>query len=276
MTNPILVTGGTGRLGRALVPRLLAAGHSVRVLSRSPRPSDSATAPTAAPVTGCTWAVGDLLTGHGLNEALAGAGTVIHCATSNTRADARATHNLTAAATAQADDRPPHLLYVSIVGVDRIGLPYYRAKRESERILENSGLPWTVQRATQFHDLIDWMCDSQRRLPAVLMPAGVSFQPVDVGEVADRLVFLAGTGSRGQADDMGGPEVLTAADLARSWLRAHGRRRPVLPVPVPGSVFRAYRAGAHLAPGHAVGRITFAEYLAAATTPTVTGPGRPA
>ncbi|MFD1541606.1 SDR family oxidoreductase [Nonomuraea guangzhouensis] len=247
MTNPILVTGGTGRLGRALVPRLLSAGHAVRVLSRKPS-SDEMT---------CR---GDLITGEGLEAAVAGAGTIIHCATANGRADEDATRNLVRAAMRTGR---PHLIYVSIVGVDRVDISYYRAKLRCERLLAESGLPLTIQRTTQFHELIVWMCTVQRWMPAIVMPAGVSFQPVDTGEVAARLADLAGTAPAGRAPDMGGPEVRAAADLARAYIRAHSSRRPVVSVPLPGAAIRGLREGGHLAPGQAVGRITFEQFLAA-------------
>ncbi|MFD4589287.1 SDR family oxidoreductase [Streptomyces rubiginosohelvolus] len=114
---------------------------------------------------------GDLLTGDGLDEAVTATSTVIHCATSNDRTDVTATRNLTEAALRAGR---PHLIYVSIVGVDRVSLPYYRAKLESERLVEDSGLPWTVQRTTQFHDLVAWMSSVQRWLPATLLPSGDS------------------------------------------------------------------------------------------------------
>ncbi|GAA3774816.1 NAD(P)H-binding protein [Plantactinospora mayteni] len=247
MTNPILVTGGTGRLGRALVPRLLSAGHAVRLLSRQPPPDDR------------TWR-GDLLTGDGLAQAVTGVGVIIHCATGNGRGDTEATRNLIQAAVRAGR---PHLIYVSIVGVDRVALSYYRAKLACERLLEASGLPWTIQRTTQFHDLIVWMCDIQRWLPAIVMPAGVSFQPIDTGEVAARLADLASAAPVGRAPDMGGPEVRAAADLARAYARARSSHRPVLAVPLPGSAIRGYRQGGHLAPDHTVGRITFDQFLAA-------------
>ncbi|WP_433510134.1 SDR family oxidoreductase [Nonomuraea sp. CA-143628] len=134
MTDPILVTGGTGRLGRRLVPRLLAAGHVVRVLSRKP-PRDG----------GLTMRRGDLITGEGLEEAVAGTGTIIHCATGNGHADQDATRALVRAAMRTGR---PHLIYVSIVGVDRVDISYYRAKLACERLLEESGLPLTIQRTT--------------------------------------------------------------------------------------------------------------------------------
>ncbi|MEV0201056.1 NAD(P)H-binding protein [Nonomuraea sp. NPDC050691] len=247
MTNLILVTGGTGRLGRALVPRLLSAGHAVRVLSRKP-PSDEQT---------CR---GDLRTGEGLEEAVDGVGVIVHCATGKGRTDIDSTRSLIQAAMRGGR---PHLMYVSIVGVDRVDVPYHRAKLACEQLVERSGLPWTIQRTTQFHELIVWMCARQRWLPMIVMPSGVSFQPVDAGEVAARLAALAGAPPAGRVPDMGGPEVRSAADLARAYARSRSSRRPVVSVPMPGAGIRGFREGAHLAPEHADGRITFDEFLAA-------------
>ncbi|MEU7836481.1 NAD(P)H-binding protein [Nonomuraea sp. NPDC049129] len=248
MTDPILVTGGTGRLGRRLVPRLLAAGHAVRVLSRKP-PRDQMTHR------------GDLITGEGLEYAVADTDTIIHCATGNGHADQDATRNLVRAAMRTGR---PHLIYVSIVGIDLVDISYYRAKLACERLLEESGLPLTIQRTTQFHELIAWMCAIQRRLPMIMMPAGVSFQPIDTGEVAARLTDLAEAPPAGRARDMGGPEVRTAADLARAYARARSSRRPVVSVPLPGiGGMRGFREGRHLAPDHAVGQITFERFLTA-------------
>ncbi len=227
MTNLILVTGGTGRLGRALVPQLLSDGHAIRVLSRRP-PSDER-----------TWR-GDLLTGEGLEEAVDGVGVIVHCATGNGRADIDGTRNLVQAAVRAGR---PHLMYVSIVGADRVDVAYYRAKLACEQLVERSGLPWTIQRTTQFHELIVWMCTSQRWLPMIVMPSGVSFQPVDAGEVAARLAMLAGGPPAGRVPDMGGPEVRPAADLARAYARSRSSRRPVVSVPMPGPASAATAKG---------------------------------
>ncbi|MFG2250971.1 SDR family oxidoreductase [Spirillospora sp. NPDC048823] len=251
MTKPVLVTGATGRLGRALVPRLVSADHDVRLLSRRP--------PTHQDL-GHAWVTGDLLGGHGLAAAVTGVDTIIHCATSNGRADVEGTRRLIQAALHAGS---PHLIYVSIVGIDRVNLSYYRTKLACEHLLERSRLPFTIQRTTQFHDLIVWMCAIQRWLPTIVMPAGVSFQPIDVRDVADHLTGLVGAAPRvGRAPDIGGPEIHTAAELGRTYARAKGSRKRVIRVPMPGAAFRGYREGGHLAPERRVGKIRFADYLA--------------
>ncbi|WP_344631241.1 SDR family oxidoreductase [Streptomyces glaucosporus] len=249
----VLVTGGTGTLGRRVVRRLPEEGRAVRVLSRRPRPTGD-----REPY---DWATGDLSTGEGIDAAVAGVEAIVHCATTIGRGDVAATRRLVDAARRSGGD--PHLVHISIVGVDRVPFVYYRAKLAAERIVAESGLPWTVLRATQFHDLIAGIVDAQRMLPVTLALGGVRFQPVDAGEVADRLAALAVGGPAGRVPDVGGPQVRDHRELTRVTLRARGRRRPVLPLWLPGAVFRAYREGGHLAPDRAVGRVTYDEYLAA-------------
>ncbi len=255
---PILVTGGTGTLGRGVVTTLLSAGRDVRVLSR--RAADRV--PGGESFRGAGWAVGDLRTAAGLDEAVTGVTAVVHCATDqmHSRRDLAGTRNLIAAARRHGR---PHLVYISIVGVDRIPIGYYRAKLEAERLIEESGLPWTILRATQFHDLILYFCQLLALLPVMAVPAGISFQPVDADDVAGRLSDLALGPPAGRLPDMGGPETLSTAELARAYLAASGRKRPVAAVPLPGKVGGAYRQGAHLAPWHADGRRTYREFLAA-------------
>lgn len=120
-------------------------------------------------------------------------------------------------------------------------------------------------RATQFHNLVTRLFTVQRRLPVLMVPRGVSIQPIDVRDVAANLVQLADTGPAGRVPDLGGPQVRTATDLAQTYLQASGRRRRVLGVPVTGKAARAYRAGAHLTPEHAAGTITYQQFLDRAT-----------
>jgi uncharacterized protein YbjT (DUF2867 family) len=248
MTGLILVTGGTGTLGRVVVRRLVAQDRPVRVLSRRPPPAKR------GPV---RWATGDLRTGRGIDAAVTGVDVIVHCATG--LGDVGAARHLIESARRAGS---PHLAYISIVGVDRIPFGYYKSKLQVERQVEDSGLPWTVLRATQFHLLILRGCEALAHLPVMPVPAGTSFQPVDAREVADRLAGLATGPAAGRVPDMGGPELLGAAELARNYLEARRRHRRLLPVRLPGAVLAGYRDGGHLAPDHAVGRVTFAEFLA--------------
>ncbi|MEV4757316.1 NAD(P)H-binding protein [Micromonospora sp. NPDC049559] len=251
MRDQILVTGASGLLGHLLVRRLREAGRPVRATSRHPRPAG------ADP--GLTWARADLRAGTGVREAVAGAGAIVHCATaSGRRSEVELARTLVEAA---RDAGSPHLLYVSIVGVDRVPLGYYQGKLAAERLVERSGLPYTILRATQFHDLLRVVLARAAAVPVMPVP-DLRFQPVDAGEVADRLAELALGDPAGRAPDLAGPEVRHTRDLARAYLAATGRRRPMVPVRLPGRTFRAFRAGGHLAPEHATGRVTFEEHLA--------------
>lgn len=239
---PILVTGGTGTLGRAVVRALTARGDEVRVLSRS----------------GAAGTMhGDLATGDGLESALDGVGAVLHLATT-LHDDTEITRRLVEAAERAGG---PRLLFQSIVGIDRIPLGYYHGKLAAERVITESRLPWTILRATQFHDLVATYFRLQRFSPVVLAPA-FPIQPIAVDDVARRWVELLDADATGMAPDIGGPETRTGRDLARAFLAARGSRRPTLGLRLPGRTFAAYASGANLVPGEPFGRITFEEFLA--------------
>jgi uncharacterized protein YbjT (DUF2867 family) len=266
---PILVTGGTGTLGRQVVARLRETGHEVRVLSRRGGPSQDSTSQdstsqdsTSQDSTsqdGLVFVTGDLATGEGLPRAVQGAGTIVHCASSRT-GDAEATRNLVRAAE-QAGS--PHLVYISIVGVDRFPRGYFKAKLAAEGVIAGSGLPWTTLRATQFYDLLLKGAVRLAKLPVIPVPAGFVVQPADSGEVAAWLAELALGEPRGRVADMAGPQVLSFADLIRMYVRVTGgRARPVLPIWTPG--IGPIRAGAlYPLPGAdaTLGRRTWLEFL---------------
>ena len=249
MDGPVLVTGGTGTLGRAVVSRLREAGTAYRVLSR--RGGDGVV-------------VGDLASGAGIDDAVRGATTILHLA-SGPRHDIALTRTLVDAAlhASRVGHDRPHLVYISIVGVDRVPLGYYRQKLAGEGLVAGSGLPWTTLRATQFHNLLDALFGALSRTGLLPVLAGARFQPVDVHDVAGRLVELAGAEPARRVLEFGGPTVRGMDELARAWLRAAGRRRPVLPLRLPGGLAAAVRAGGLTAPEHASGVRTFENYLAA-------------
>ena len=237
-TGLILVTGGTGTLGRDLVPLLESRGADVAVLSRH---------------AGNGIRVADLESGVGLEDALVGVDTVIHLAAGKHQAE-EAQNLVTACESAGIR----HLVFISIVGIDLIPYPYYVAKRAAEEIIEASTVPSTIFRTTQFHQfVIDVFFAPQRRLPVVFAPS-LSIQPIDTRVVAGVLADAAFGEPRGRLPDLGGPEVLTGRELAT--LYAPGKR--VLGFALFGRIWRAFAAGHQLAPTSRAGGRTFADFLA--------------
>ena len=244
----VLVTGGTGRLGQRLVGPLQEAGHSVKQMSRRG--------------TGPGGVRGDLASGFDLRAALAGAELVVHAASDPQgdpwQVDVAGTRRLVEAVDR---DRLRHLVYISIVGVDRIPYGYYRAKFAAEQVLLASGLPVTLLRVTQFHDFVDFLLDTARKGPVLPVPMGWRAQPVDVGEVAQHVVDVVGRPASGGVVEFGGPEELSVADLARAWAAARAPGTHVVATPVPGKLGSAFRDGAAVPGGGERGRRTYAEHL---------------
>ena len=140
---------------------------------------------------------------------------------------------------------------------------YFGAKLRAEQMVADSGLPWTTLRATQFHELTLKTVTQMAKLPVIPVPSGFRFQPVDADEVAARLVGLALGTPAGLVPDVGGPRAYAMADLVRGYLRASGKRRPILAFRIPGKAARALREGANLTPDRAVGSRTWEDFLAA-------------
>jgi len=228
-----LVTGGTGRVGAPLVQRLREQGFDVRYTSRRADPTD----PDRFAV--------DLLTGEGLTAALDGVHTVIHCASSpfrRTRAtDVDGTQRLI---DQMQDAGCAHLVYISIVGIDRVPIHYYQQKCNAEALIEAGRVPWSILRATQFHPFIDGMLWPLRWFPILPLPLGYRVQPVDVGTVVDALVQAAASGPQQRLPDLGGPEILTLREITDQWLRARQRWCLRLPIPAIGRAMREIEAGA--------------------------------
>lgn len=251
----ILVTGGAGKLGAVVVAKLAAQGQRARILTHSG---------AASPVAGAEVVVGDLATGSGLAAALADIRVVIHAASNSQQpqaADVDGTRHLLAAA--QAGGLQPHIIYVSIVGVDRSTAPYYMAKAAAETLTRQSGLPWSILRATQFHGFVANLLrslgiDTQAE---VAVPEGVRFQSIDMGEVAARLLALAQGEPLRAIEEIGGPQILTVEEMASAYLSARGRVASVLPTPIHGAPWDGFRNDAILTPEHAIGVVSWEQYL---------------
>jgi uncharacterized protein YbjT (DUF2867 family) len=252
----VLVTGGAGMLGRQVAKELTATGYSVRIMSRKRQP------PNVLSTT--EWAQADLETGQGIADAVTGIDVVVHAASSpfkHTRQiDVGGTRFLLEKARVAG---VAHVIYISIVGIDRIPYDYYRAKLAAEELVQKSGIPWSLLRATQFHYLVDLFFQAATKVPLVtLLPTDLRCQSIAESEVASRLCEIVVAGPCGRQAELGGPEVLTAGEMVYSWLKLRGMHRRVLPFHVPGKVAQGFRRGYNTCPDQPVrGRITWTEWV---------------
>jgi uncharacterized protein YbjT (DUF2867 family) len=254
--SPVLLTGGTGTLGRLILSRLRSRGIKTRILSRQDHPGEEST----------EYVRGDLSTGHGVGDAILGCEIVIHCAGTAKGDDEKAGNLVKAAQTEGAR----HIVFISVVGADKVPISsaldraafgYYGAKHRAETIIAESGIPWTTLRATQFHNLILTTVRGLTKMPVVPVPKGVRFQPIDASEVADRMVEIAAGSPAGLVSAVGGPRIYQMSDLVRSYLHAVGKKRVLIQMGTPGKAAKSVRDGANLAPERAVGIRTWEDFL---------------
>ncbi len=252
--NRVLVTGGAGLLGRQVVNRLKNY-YLVRVMTRRPRPENFAPE--------VEWVQADLETGADVRDAVSDVHTIIHCATNPLRhtqqTDVAGTRRLVECAEVAG---VKHLIYISIVGIDRVpAYGYYRSKLAAEQHIIRGHVPWSILRATQFHDFIDYGLRVFLRFPIGLVPTDFQFQPVDCGEVADALARAVMAGPKARLNDMGGPEVLRLGRMASAWLAARHERKLLVPLRLPGKAARGFRGGDVTCPENRQGHITWTDWL---------------
>ncbi|PWJ26025.1 uncharacterized protein YbjT (DUF2867 family) [Branchiibius hedensis] len=251
--RPVLVTGASGVLGRAVVAELAASHTPVRAISRHPDAQQQADG----------WLAADLAAGTGLEQALADVAAVIHCATDPSdaqRVDVDGTRNLISAL--EQHNPAARLVYVSIVGVFDNPFPYYRAKADAERLVYDARVPHVVARGTQFHSFVHDLL--RPRGGVTVGVSGLRFAPVDQAWFAARLVDLALAEDPPELSQYAGPETFTFQELAALTAHVEGRRTPFrLPAPAIGATLRAFRDGSNL-PGPTAlrGGATYAEWLA--------------
>ncbi|MEV7341106.1 NAD(P)H-binding protein [Streptomyces sp. NPDC093544] len=241
----IAVAGGTGLVGRLVVEELATAGQEPVVLARSRGV--------------------DLVSGAGLDAAMAGVDAVVDVSNVTTTSSKKAisffgsvSRNLLDAG-ARAGVR--HHIALSIVGIDRVGLGYYQGKLRQEEVVTGGPTPWTVLRATQFHEFAERILD-RVPIPLAMVPR-MRTQPVAAREAAQHLVHLAAAPAQGMAPELAGPQVEQLVDMVRRLLRARNQHRLLLPVKLPGATGAAMTGDGQLPTGQGPrGEQTFDTWLA--------------
>jgi uncharacterized protein YbjT (DUF2867 family) len=184
---------------------------------------------------------------------------VVHAASDTSRAaprDVLQTRNLINALPADV-----RLVYVSIVGVDRIPMRYYRHKLACEQLVATSGRPHTIVRITQFHELLAEGLTFLERLPAAAVPKNFQFQPIAARDAAAVLADTVATPVNGRAPDVGGPEVLPLSGMLHDWQQVRGRPRRVVGLKIPGRIAAGFRQGYNTVPANATRGQTWADFV---------------
>jgi uncharacterized protein YbjT (DUF2867 family) len=228
----VAVIGGTGVAGRHTVAALRRGGHDALAVSRSRGV--------------------DVSTGQGLDDALAGVDAVID-ATAVQAADAEATRQLFGTVTrnllaAEQRAKVKHHVLLSIVGVDRIdGNAHYAGKRLQEELVASAAIPFTIQRATQFHEFAGTVVGWVRQGDVATVPP-LLLQPVAASDVGDVLAEVVAGPPQGRAIDLAGPEPQDFVDMARRTLAARGESIRLVPSWRSG-LFGVEAAGEAMLPG---------------------------
>lgn len=243
----IAVAGGTGVVGRHTVEAVRDGGHEAVVLSRSRGV--------------------DLVSGNGLAAALAGVDAVIDVSNVSTMNASTAIEFFTTATgnliRAAADAGVRHIVLLSIVGIDRMPHDYYAGKVAQEKALETSPVPWTIQRATQFHEFAGQIFERAKAGPLHLAPRART-QPIAARDVAEHLAALAAGDPQGRAQDIAGPREEALDVMIKAFARNTGHRGWIPSVNLPTAQMKGMRAGFALpGEGALLAGPTFEEWLAA-------------
>lgn len=247
----ILVTGGTGVLGRNFEKIALERGMDLRLASRN-RPKKTKT----------DWCYLDVETGQGIADALKGVDVVFHTATNPMKkfheVDYLGTKKLLAAC---KENNIKHFIYPSIVGMERIPMKYYKCKLQVESLIMESGIPFTILRATQFHNLVERLFNTFSRYPITILPSKMQFQTIAVEEVAAAFVEICDGEPLGCAPDIGGPEIMTVKEMHQIWREALAKRNKFVPLFLPLPVIKGFVKGDNTNSEIKSGEITWRDWL---------------
>lgn len=207
--STVLVTGGTGTLGRVIIDRLIAENHNVRVLSRNARPA----LPSCVRIY-----IGDLLSNAILREALQNVDIIVHLATDYTNpqvVDFDSTKNLLTKI--DHSNITSYFLYLSLASLEDIqSSAYAQAKLDVESLIQSSNLSGCIVRSTPFYNTILSLIQNGA---IVNVNPNLQYQPIDVNDVADYIMEILSSGVSEEIRTIAGPELLTYGESVDTFHR---------------------------------------------------------
>ncbi len=255
----ILLTGGTGQLGRMLLNELEIQHLSVSVLTRGK---------ALASNSGMKVINADLSDRSSLNSALnRNYDVVIHCASNpleSDTVDVKGTENLLYAV---GKGNVKNFVYISIVGVDKSTYRYYQDKRRAEELVISSGVPYTILRITQFHDFVlNRILDAGKENDVITVPAGLKFQSIDLSDVSKKINQLIESGPCNSILQIGGPEILDADDIIREYQTIVKPAKRIQFASTLNDFQKLFTTGINLCPDQKWGTVSWGDYLSSRRT----------
>ena len=248
----ILVTGGTGNLGKEIVNLLSENKLNASVLtSHSDASKDGK----------INFIKGDLTRKDSLMALKNRFDIIVHSASNppdSDIVDVIGTQNLLDV----IKNSIAHFIYISIVGVDKSTYKYYQNKHRVENIIKDSGIPFTTIRATQFHDFVleriikSFDKGSGNKFS---IPENFRFQTIDIKDVSKKVLEVIKDGSLNGIVDVGGPEILTLEEMLHSYLELLKRNERI--ETEPSDLYKIFATGINLCPEQKYGTITWEDYL---------------
>ena len=251
----ILITGGTGNLGKTIVNSLTKIELEIFVLtSKDGLPNSN----------GVNYIKGDLTKIESLFGLRNNFNVIIHCASNALDSDVVDVQGSKNLLDTILRDKIEHFIYISIVGVDKSTNKYYQNKTCVENFIKASNIPYTVIRATQFHDFV-----LKRMIKPMdkgvgtklLVPKNLRFQSIDKKDVAKKTHEVIEKGPSNKTINIGGPEILTLDSMLHSYLTLLKRNEITEFVAPSNSFQKIFATDINLCPDKKYGTISWIDYL---------------
>jgi len=220
--HEILITGGTGILGKSLC-------------SLFEQRSIPFTTSTHKQALKNNMVIMNIETGEGIKEAVSGKKIILHLASDKKHPDNDVSGTQKLINEIKHQGLNLHFIYISIVGIEKLPMTYFKQKLQTEELIKKSGISWSILRATQFHNYVDQILKQLLKLPIGILPKKVPIQPIDVLPVAEKLLEISFQEPTYRTDNIGGKEILSLETLSQSWMAIQNIKKPLLNLPLWGS-----------------------------------------
>lgn len=229
-SSNILITGGTGLLGKKVCSLLLKRGIQYTVATHK-KPVEK------------NMVYLDLASMEGIDSSLLNKQIILHLDSDkkHPRNDVNGTRELLQEIVKH--NYKPHLIYISVVSTDRLPKTYLKQKFKVEEEIKKFGISYSILRATQFHEYIDQILKQLLKYSFPILRKKVLVQPTDITVVAERLVNMCFEGPSNAIENIGRREVLTLKEMVDFWLAAKNKRKTVMDMPLCGKTGRSLKGG---------------------------------